>query len=91
MSEPGEESQPSIVMSVGEYLRLMCTVLVICTLSNVSEHIRYICTTAATGTQILWYRLIICRKNYFLLSPHSYKLAICILSYRCDGSYRYGE
>jgi hypothetical protein len=106
MCEPGEESQPSIVMSVGEYLRLICIALVICTLFNVIDYMRYICPTAATGIQLLWYHFSICRKCYLLLSPHSYKfsphsykfalcilykLAFCILSYRCDGSYRYGE
>jgi hypothetical protein len=91
MSEPGEESQPSIVMSAGEYLRFMCTVLVICTLLNTSEYIRYICITVAAGAQIVWYRLSICRKNYPSPSPHSYKLAICIMSYRCDRSNCYGE
>jgi hypothetical protein len=91
MSEPGEESQPSIVMSAGEYQRFMCTALVICTLLNASEYICYICITVATGAQIVLYRLSICRKLYLSPSSHSCKLAICIMSYRCDGSNLYGE
>jgi hypothetical protein len=91
MSEPGKESQPSIVMIAGEYLRFMCFALVICTLLNASEYIRNICITVATGAQIVWYRLSICRKHYLSPSSHSYKLAICLMSNRCDGSNRYGE
>jgi len=106
MSEPGEESQPSIVMSVGEYLRPIYMALVIYILVNVIDYMRYICPTVFTGILILWYPSSSRRKCYCLPFLHSYKLslhrnklslyipyklALCILSYRCDGSYRYGE
>jgi hypothetical protein len=91
MSVPGEESQPSMQSSAGEYLCPTCTFTVIYALLRAGKYLCSICTARALGELSIWYPMCNCREYNPSFSSYIYNCAIRINTYRCDGSNRYGE